>query len=538
MRRNTQTKSNMNAIDEQMQGRDRADHDPADRPVRVEHVALDRIVEDGANPRSPEADDEVKIAGLVESFRTIGQLSPVRVYTRQDGTLLLGFGHRRVKAARRLGWTTIVAEIRPMPEDPAEIVQARAIENLERDNLNPFEEAAQVAQLLESLAPAYSAESFAAAGDECRSAMIAAAASKLGRSATWIRDRGYLARLDKSVKARVVAGELPLGHAREIAKLADPGLQKDAADRYGGRRGIGVRPIESLKRWVRQQMRSLKAVPWDTSIEFANKPACDGCPHNTANDRQLFEHDTRSDVPKDGLCLNEACFLHKQKATGKALERARQAMIKKKIQATPAEAKRFAPAWVKPARLVREVKRERGELPRPSPPAGSCQPPQPTRKEVIERQFRELEWRWYAKARGQLREAIKARPARLIASLLAGQTMWACGLYHADRKTVNKGRAILNAVGESSTASIEVLLKMVLDGQRDFNLGLAGDRSPMVIEEIARMWGVALEPYPDKEQLIRKAEVQKPAATRPVPGGAPPMQDLEEAAREAGEGEE
>lgn len=118
-------------------------------------IPLDLIVMDQERERLAE---DPELDQLVASMRVDGLLQPVGVLelgrTLKHQKHRLVFGHRRFTAAKRLGWKAIEATIVVLPEGFTEndVLQVRAIENLQRKELNPAEEAVMVAQLLDTLA--------------------------------------------------------------------------------------------------------------------------------------------------------------------------------------------------------------------------------------------------------------------------------------------------------------------------------------------------------------------------------------------------
>jgi ParB family chromosome partitioning protein len=117
-----------------------AAHRPVDdRPS--DYVALDQVSESPRNPRH-------KLEGLDElaaSLDQYGLLQPV-VVRRVDGAFELIAGHRRVAAARHLGWHQIAAVVRTEADDQAYLLTLT--ENLQRDDLTPKEEAAALEVLV------------------------------------------------------------------------------------------------------------------------------------------------------------------------------------------------------------------------------------------------------------------------------------------------------------------------------------------------------------------------------------------------------
>lgn len=166
-------------------------------PVTVERldVPLDLIDPDPDN-RSTELDD-----AFVESVRQHGVLNPILLKPTDDGRYRLIAGERRYLAAGRAGLATIPATVRQADEQTAAVWQA--VENLHRQDLNPSEEARQVARIM-------------AAG--MRQKALAAA---LNKPLSWVRARLALVALPVEVQAATDAGVFEPSDALTFAKHAD-----------------------------------------------------------------------------------------------------------------------------------------------------------------------------------------------------------------------------------------------------------------------------------------------------------------------------
>lgn len=184
------------------------------------------------NKRQPrEVFDEEAMAELVHSIREIGLLQPVvvrRSGADPDGqaTYELVMGERRWRASQEAGLTTIPAIVRET-EDTAMLRDA-LLENLHRSQLNPLEEAAAYAQLLDD---------FGGTHEEL--------ARKIGRSRPQISNTLRLLKLSPPVQRRVAAGVLSAGHARALLSVEDVGLQDRLAQRVVAE-GISVRGLEEI----------------------------------------------------------------------------------------------------------------------------------------------------------------------------------------------------------------------------------------------------------------------------------------------------
>ena len=182
------------------------------------------------NPRQPrESFTEETLEELSDSIRAVGVLQPVVIRPVGDRFQII-MGERRVRAARMAGLSTIPAVVR-ITEDHY-LLRDALIENVHREDLNPLEEAAAYAQLLND---------FAVTQEEL--------AGRIGRSRPAISNALRLLKLPASVQRRIAAGTLSAGHARAVASLADPEQQERLADRIVAE-GMTVRMAEEIARRV------------------------------------------------------------------------------------------------------------------------------------------------------------------------------------------------------------------------------------------------------------------------------------------------
>src|SRR5215471_12573332 len=140
-----------------------------------------------ANPQQPRQHfDEETLAALAESIREVGVLQPVLVREDADGFELIA-GERRWRAARRVGLQTIPAIVRHA--DDAASLQQAIVENVQREALNPLEEAAAYSQLIED---------FQLTHDDV--------AARVGKSRTTITNTLRLMQLPPSIQRYVQEG--------------------------------------------------------------------------------------------------------------------------------------------------------------------------------------------------------------------------------------------------------------------------------------------------------------------------------------------
>ena len=268
---------------------------PAEGFIEAESIAIRSILRDDRNHRLPRPGDEERIRGFAESMRIHGVLQPVILFRSPDPKVVKPyyavFGFRRIAAAELAGLTHIPAFIRPMPlladgtPDYAVVETLRAVENVDRQDLSPTEEALGVAQLISGLEKRVESAD-AAAGvamlSPYNNSYEAWAAALLGRPTSWVRDRAYLARLSPKVQKLITDGKLDLGPAREIAKLGDEHDQNFFANECSRNAdGVVRMGMDQLKRLVAERMRSLRLVPWKLEADMKGPKIvgpCVGCP--------------------------------------------------------------------------------------------------------------------------------------------------------------------------------------------------------------------------------------------------------------------
>ena len=178
------------------------------------------------NPQQPrEHFDEEALASLAESIREVGVLQPVLVRAAEDGTYELIAGERRWRASRRVGLQTIPAIVR-VADDTA-MLQHAIVENVQREELNPLEEAAAYQQLIED---------FSLTHDEV--------ALRIGKSRVTITNTLRLLQLPPSIQRYVKDGSLRMGHARALLGTPDRAFQEQLAKRAAAE-DLSVREVES-----------------------------------------------------------------------------------------------------------------------------------------------------------------------------------------------------------------------------------------------------------------------------------------------------
>jgi ParB family chromosome partitioning protein len=172
--------------------------------------------------------DDAKLEELAQSIRTNGVIQPILV--RRTGTSYrIIAGERRWRAAQRAGLHKVPVVVRDVPDgSDQQLLELALIENIQRENLNPVDEALAYQRL---------ADQFGLTQDQ-----IAAA---VGKDRSSVANFMRLLKLPEEVRAALTAGSLSMGHARALLGLSDPAAQRHAA-REVIARGLSVRDTESL----------------------------------------------------------------------------------------------------------------------------------------------------------------------------------------------------------------------------------------------------------------------------------------------------
>lgn len=184
------------------------------------------------NPLQPRKEfNEDDMAELVHSVKEIGVLQPIVVRPAPADAPAgveweLIMGERRWRASQKAGLDTVPAIVRDTQDD--ELLRDALLENLHRSELNPLEEAAAYAQLLQD---------FDCTHDEL--------SDRIGRSRPQISNTVRLLKLPALVQRRVAAGVLSAGHARALLSLSDGGQMEELAQRIVAE-GLSVRSTEEI----------------------------------------------------------------------------------------------------------------------------------------------------------------------------------------------------------------------------------------------------------------------------------------------------
>lgn len=201
----------------------------------LQRIPIARIRPNPFQPRKEFKPEE--LADLETSIRESGLLQPITVRTAAGGFELIA-GERRLRSATRLGWTEIPAVIKDV--DDRTLLTLALVENLQRSDLNPIEEAEGYQRLV----------------DEFRLTQQQVA-DVVGKDRATVANMLRVLQLPPSVRRLLQDGQITLGHARAL--LALPG-EREMADlaREVVARGLSVREVERRVREAPAPRKSAK----------------------------------------------------------------------------------------------------------------------------------------------------------------------------------------------------------------------------------------------------------------------------------------
>ncbi len=200
-------------------------YEPGKGPARLQEVSVYDI---DTNPDQPRKTfDEEKLKELAASIRTHGIVQPLILYGQGDRYTIVA-GERRYRAARLAGLKAVPAVITDKEEH--ELQEVSLIENLQREDLNPVEEAAAIRFLMVQ-----------------HNLTQEEVSSRIGRSRPAVTNALRLLNLPESVQGMLKDGTLSAGHGKMLAGLDDPEKAEKLAQR-AAKEGWSVRQMEEAVR--------------------------------------------------------------------------------------------------------------------------------------------------------------------------------------------------------------------------------------------------------------------------------------------------
>lgn len=257
--------------------------------IELRNIPLHQITESPFNPRryfSATAMEE-----LTASIKSKGILQPILVRPNADGYEIVA-GARRFRAAGEAQLDTIPAVVREMDDTAA--LEAAVIENLQREDVHPLEEAEGYELLLKQ--SSYNAEELGA---------------KIGKSRAYIYARLKLLDLCPAARDEFYEGTLDASTALLIARIPGKELQKRAVKEitkqgFNGDRLSYRAAKEHIQHSYMLDLKDANFKPDDASLIPA-AGSCTDCPKRTGNDRILFD-----DVDDLDVCTDPKCFDNKR----------------------------------------------------------------------------------------------------------------------------------------------------------------------------------------------------------------------------------
>ncbi len=217
------------------------------KEIAVE-VKIADIIPNKNQPRENISPEELN--ELIKSVKEDGILQPILVKEITDGKYEIIAGERRFIAAQRAGLKTIPAIIK---KNISSIDQHKIalIENIQRQNLNPIEEAKAYQKLMD--------------GYNCTQEQLA---EKLGKNRVSIANSIRLLKLPENIQKYLITGELQTGHAKVLLSIDDAGKQKALAE-LTVKKNLSVRELEDLlkKNHIRKEKTKKSAEPEIKNLE-------------------------------------------------------------------------------------------------------------------------------------------------------------------------------------------------------------------------------------------------------------------------------
>jgi ParB family transcriptional regulator, chromosome partitioning protein len=209
-------------------------------------IDIDRIKTNPVQPRLKL--DESRLEELAASIRENGILQPVLVRPTRDGYQLVA-GERRLAAAQRAGLLRIPAVVREVPDE--RLLELALVENIQREQLNPIEEAQACHNLMDTLR--MTQEELAA---------------RLGKERSTVANALRLLKLPAAVKALVADGKLSPGHARALLSMNSPPAEVSKLAARMVAQGWSVREAE---KWAkRESKKPRRVIPEDPNVAAAS----------------------------------------------------------------------------------------------------------------------------------------------------------------------------------------------------------------------------------------------------------------------------
>lgn len=267
---------------------------PSDNGGAFVLAPVEELVPSKTNPRK--YFDEAKLEELAESIRQLGVAQPLVVRKLAPGKYEIVAGERRWRAATRAKLKMVPVMLRVLTDD--QVLEIQVVENLQRADVTPLEEAAGFRRMLDS--GRYTADTLA---------------EKLGKSRAYVFERLKLLKVCKAVRDDLEAGHISASVALEISRVPGEEAQEELLEMVDCDR-LSVQEVK--EEIERNFTRNLKKATWPlTDAELCAKAgSCAACPKRSGNMPEA--------TGSPDICTDVECFASKLRAqSAKVLAKAR-----------------------------------------------------------------------------------------------------------------------------------------------------------------------------------------------------------------------
>ncbi|MCH5213204.1 MAG: ParB/RepB/Spo0J family partition protein [Oscillospiraceae bacterium] len=245
----------------------------AEEENNVESLRISQIEPNKNQPRQKFDDD--KIDTLADSIKEHGVIQPI-IVVKSGKRYKIVAGERRWRAAKKAGLKEIPVVIRDYTD--REIAQIALIENLQRENLNPIEEALGYRTLMNK---------FDMTQEEV--------SSKIGKSRSAVANSIRLLSLDEAVQSKLISGEISSGHARALLSIEDPEIRK-AVLLSITEKELNVRQAEALARELQKAKPKKKTEKIDEQLRAELDSIENGLSSQLGTKVRLIHNDKRGKI--------------------------------------------------------------------------------------------------------------------------------------------------------------------------------------------------------------------------------------------------
>ena len=272
----------------------------------IQDIPLAKIRESKSNPRR--LFDDAKLAELAENIRQHGVLQPILVRPLPEGeagTYELVAGARRFRASKIAKRESILATVRELTD--AQALELQVIENVQRVDVHPLDEAQGYAALIQLQPDTYTVETIA---------------SRVGRSPAYVSGRLRLIQLIPEAKQAFYEDKLTVAHAFEVARLQSNDQRRALQECFPHHRNASAvlkdkraeaTTVRELRGWIAREIHlDLTNAPFDPQDEklLPSAGACCRCPKQTGSNPLLFPEIPR----RASICTDRECYRAKVEA--------------------------------------------------------------------------------------------------------------------------------------------------------------------------------------------------------------------------------